>query len=266
MVVDVIVRRRLQLPRRVAQGGLTNASMRTANFSERATTTELVDDLSIDDPALRKNLRELEALNRWLGGRTTLLCALNKVFCKYSASFKDKTITVVDVGCGGGDLIRTVHAWAKAKKFSVKLIGIDANPFMIRYAETQIQTDSTTKFVTLNVFSDAFKAMRFDVACLNLFCHHLDDPQLVAMLQQLHKQASAAVIINDLHRHWLAYVSIEWMARLFGFTHLARHDGPLSVLRAFRKTELVRLLKMAKIDSYEIHWHWAFRWETILWT
>jgi len=234
-------------------------------FDERSDKKELVDDLALDDSALGKNLEELEAVNRWLGGRTTLISALDKVYRKHSSTLENKTVTIADLGCGGGDLLRATHVWARAKHLKVNLIGIDANPFMVRYALQKSQADGAIRFMTLNVFCDAFKTMRIDIACLNTFCHHLGDPDLVTLLKQLRQQTSTAIIVNDLHRHWIAYLSIKWISRLLNFSYLARHDGPLSVLRAFRKCELIKLIKLAKVDSYQIRWHWAFRWEMILW-
>lgn len=234
-------------------------------FSQRSGEKELVDDLALDDPALTRNLQELEAVNQWLGGKTTLISALDKVCRQPSRLLEAETIVIADLGCGGGDLLRAVHAWAKAKQLSVELIGIDANPYMVRYAIENSRTFSKIQFKTANVLSDEFKTMRFDIVCLSTFCHHLSDTDLIRLLKQLETQTSTAIIVNDLHRHWIAYLSIKWISRLLNFSYLARHDGPLSVLRAFRKRELIDLIKRAGIDCYRIRWRWAFRWEVILW-
>jgi 2-polyprenyl-3-methyl-5-hydroxy-6-metoxy-1,4-benzoquinol methylase len=234
-------------------------------FSKRSSKKELVDDLALDDAALTQNLRELEAVNHWLGGRTTLISALTEVHQRHSRVLQAKTITIGDLGCGGGDLLRAVHAWAKAKQLSVELIGIDANPFMVRYAVEKSRTFSKIRFTTANVLSDAFKTMRFDIVCLNTFCHHLSDAELIKLFKQLGTQTGTAIIVNDLHRHWIAYLSIKWISRLLNFSYLARHDGPLSVLRAFRKRELIDLIKRADFDCYRIRWRWPFRWQVILW-
>jgi hypothetical protein len=136
---------------------------------------------------------------------------------------------------------------------------------MVRYAVEKSRTFGKLRFETANVFSDAIKTMRFDIVCLNTFCHHLSDADLIKLFEQLHTQTSTAVIINDLHRHWIAYLSIKWISRLLNFSYLGRHDGPLSVLRAFRKRDLIDLIKAAAIDCYRIRWRWAFRWQVILW-
>ena len=97
----------------------------------------------------------------------------------------------------------------------------------------------------------------------SLFCHHFTDDELVTLLRQWRAQAQVAVIINDLHRHWLAYHSIKWLTRLLGGSYLVRHDAPLSVARAFRRKDWVALLARAGITRYELRWRWAFRWQVI---
>jgi SAM-dependent methyltransferase len=234
-------------------------------LNQRSDKKELMDDLALDDTALSKNLQELEAVNRWLGGKATLIAALDKVCQRHPGLLASETITIADLGCGGGDLLRAIHDWAKTKQLDVKLIGIDANPFMVSYAIEKSRTLGAIRFQTANVLADAFKTMRFDIVCLNTFCHHLNDADLVRLLKQLETQTSTAIIVNDLHRHWIAYLSIKWISRLFNFSYLARHDGPLSVLRAFRKRELIDLIKRANFERFRIRWRWAFRWEVILW-
>src|SRR5689334_7304219 len=144
-------------------------------FTTRSDKKELVDDLALDDAALRRNLQELAGVNRWLGGKSTLISALNEICLQQPRLFTAQIITIADLGCGGGDLLRAVHEWAKAKSLNVELIGIDANPFVVRYAVEKSGAFGVIRFTNVNVLSDAFKTMRFDIVCLNTFCHHLSD-------------------------------------------------------------------------------------------
>jgi hypothetical protein len=84
------------------------------------------------------------------------------------------------------------------------------------------------------------------------------------MLRQWQQQARVAVVINDLHRHALAYHSIRWLTRLFGGSYLVQNDAPLSVARAFRRADWERMLADAGIRRYELRWCWAFRWQVII--
>jgi 2-polyprenyl-3-methyl-5-hydroxy-6-metoxy-1,4-benzoquinol methylase len=235
------------------------------SFSRRSTQAELTDDLTLKGEASIKNMQELEAVNLWLGGKATLISAFNKIYKKCPNLFKDKKTVIADLGCGGGDLLRDIHDWANDKGLSVELVGIDANPATIKCAIKNANGFNNIQFKTANVLSDELKQMRFDIVCLNSFCHHLSDANLIALLKQLQTQTRVAIIINDLHRHWFAYLSIKWLAQLLNFSYLSKHDGPMSVLRAFQKHELVNLLKAANIDRFQIRWRWAFRWGVIIW-
>lgn len=234
-------------------------------FSKRSSQKELMDGLVLDEASLNKNLRELEITNSWFGGKNTLISALNMVHQKHANLFRNKKTTIADLGCGGGDLLIAIHDWAKCNELNVDLVGIDTNSFMIQYATEKSSAVSNIRFENVNVISDAFSAMQFDIVCLNNFCHHLRDPELISLLKQLKKKTNLAIFINDLHRHWLPYLAIVGLSRLLNFSYLAKHDGSLSVLRAFQKHELIHLLALADIDCYTIHWRWTFRWQIIIW-
>jgi len=85
---------------------------------------------------------------------------------------------------------------------------------------------------------------------------------LVKLLKQF-KVQSEKVIINDLHRHFLAYYSIKWITRFFSKSPMVQNDACLSVWRAFTKNDWEEILKLAEIQSYNLVWRWAFRWKLI---
>jgi hypothetical protein len=82
--------------------------------------------------------------------------------------------------------------------------------------------------------------------------------------KQLKKQVELGYIINDIHRHWLAYYSIKILTRLFSRSAMVKYDAPLSVLRAFKKAELKKILEAAGPAEYKIQCKWAFRWQAIV--
>ncbi|MBL7875144.1 MAG: SAM-dependent methyltransferase, partial [Cyclobacteriaceae bacterium] len=87
------------------------------------------------------------------------------------------------------------------------------------------------------------------------------EAELVLLFSQLKQQTTAAIIINDIHRHPLAFYSIKLLTQLFSKSAMVKFDAPLSVLRAFTKTELQIILQKAIINNYKIVWKWAFRWQ-----
>jgi 2-polyprenyl-3-methyl-5-hydroxy-6-metoxy-1,4-benzoquinol methylase len=231
-------------------------------FKKRSEELELMDDLLLAEEALRRNLDELEVINQRLGGYKVVTNALETLLPELRKL--NRKITIADLGCGGGDTLREMAVWCQEKKLPVALKGIDANNFMLQYATLKCVAYPEITFQQQNIFSEEFARQRYDIIVCSLFCHHFSDADLATFFQQFAKQARTAVIINDLHRHPVAYYSIKALTNLFSGSYLVKNDAPLSVLRAFRKKELQNLLLAAGIKNYSLRWKWAFRWQLIL--
>jgi SAM-dependent methyltransferase len=181
------------------------------NFTARATTPELMDDLNLASDELRQNLDELETINTWLGGYRPVLAALARLRPRFP---KGRPLRLADLGSGGGDTLRHVAAWARRQGVPVALTGIDANEFMLTYAAAKSTAYPEISYRQVDIFSPGFAAQPYDVLTASLFCHHFTDAELVDLLRRWHRQAQVAVVINDLHRHPLAYYSIKYLTRL----------------------------------------------------
>jgi 2-polyprenyl-3-methyl-5-hydroxy-6-metoxy-1,4-benzoquinol methylase len=231
-------------------------------FAKRSEEKELLDDFQCEGEDLEQNLRELRFINKWLGGNEVTLRALGKSVPEKLPALN--RLCIADLGCGGGDMLREIARWSRNKKLSVELSGIDANDFIIAYAQRHSQDYPEINYQVLNVFSEDFSRQTFDIVNCTLFCHHIEDASLIRLLAQLRTQVRVAVVINDLHRHWLAYYSIKWLTYFFSRSYMVRHDAKLSVLRGFRKKELEHLIRAAGYTDFSIRWRWAFRWEVLL--
>lgn len=233
-------------------------------FKKRSTKKELIDIQKIEKIELLKNLKEFEIINRWLGCKRSLIKSLDYIYHKNNIFFKNEKITIADLGCGGGDLLKEIHYWATDKNIKPKLVGIEKNPDIIQYAKESNQALSTIQYKNMDILAEGFNENQFDVICLNNVCHHFDNEPLKKLLESLVKQTRLAIIINDLHRHFIAYFSIKIITKVLGLSFLARHDGPLSVLRAFRKKELLEVMPQLDVMSVQVKWCWPFRWLVII--
>ncbi|GHA66620.1 methyltransferase domain-containing protein [Pontibacter akesuensis] len=229
-------------------------------LKHRSYEPEIMDDLTISSDEMRQTLNELEVINNWLGGHKVILDALDKLVAEH----KPQLLRIADIGCGGGDTMKNIARWARRKGVKVELVGVDANDFIVQYARNHCSEFPEIQVEQHDVFSDEFAREQYDVVVCSLFCHHFTDEQLVQMFRQLHQQAQLAVIINDLHRHWLAYYSIKCLTAVFSKSPMVQNDGPLSVWRAFKRPELERLVRDAGISTYKLRWMWAFRWQLLL--
>ncbi len=231
-------------------------------FARRSTQSELIDELTLSGDDLRRNLEELAFINHWLGGNAVTLSGLDKVI-RLNQPLQ-KPLRVADLGCGGGDMLVLMAKWASRKKVNATFTGVDANAFIVDYARQHTADEPRITYLLQNIFSEEFRQQTFDVVTCTLFCHHFDDQSLVNLLHQLRQQTRVAVVLNDLHRHWLAYYSIAWLTRWFSRSYLVKNDAKLSVWRAFRRRELANLLTAAGFTDFQIRWRWAFRWEVVI--
>lgn len=231
------------------------------DFSKRSYEEELMDDLSLQGDALTKNLEELEVINRYLGGNEVVIHALKQLLKIHQET--EKPIEIADLGTGGGDLPRRIVEWARKRHIPLKITGIDANPFMISFSQEKAVSYPEIGFELADIFSPEFQARKYDIVICSLFCHHFREEQLIPLFSQMQAQSKLGFIINDLHRHPLAYYGIKLLTRLLGGSYLVRNDAPLSVARAFKKRELKALLDQAGIVAYRIRWMWAFRFQVV---
>lgn len=230
----------------------------------RATEPELMDDLTLASDDLRQNLKELEIINRWLGGHAVVRQGLNQLNShRFLTSFPKSKLKIADLGSGGGDTLRMVAQWARKRKLKVELVGIDANAFMLDYSAGLSQEYPEISYRQADVFSAAFAQEQFDIVICSLFLHHFTDEALATLLAQLSGQVRLAVLINDLHRHVLAYYAIKGLTQIFSRSYLVKNDAPLSVRRAFTTTDWKKILATAGIQTYQLRWRWAFRWQVI---
>lgn len=230
------------------------------DFSKRSSDIEIMDDLSCSGEVVDQSLRELEKINKLLGGNYVTIDGINTLL----KNEKGSVIKIADLGCGSGDILRLIKKWARKKNVNVQLTGIDANSSIIAYASTHTPAEFQIHYEAINIFSQHFRYQMFDIVVGTLFFHHFSNEQLISFFSQLKDQSKIGFIINDIHRHWFAYHSIKWLTQLFSKSPMVKSDAPLSVLRAFKKNELKQILKSAGIDNYTIRWMWAFRWQVIV--
>ncbi|RYE35789.1 MAG: methyltransferase domain-containing protein [Sphingobacteriaceae bacterium] len=223
------------------------------DFSKRATKPELMDDFSLPSAEINPLLTGLELVNQYLGGYNIIFSALKTVSVQ-------QNFCISDWGCGGGDVLRAIDK--KFKNDNLILSGIDATPAAVAFAN-QKNTSPNISFVLADVLSAETKNLQADIVLSTLFTHHFLDDEWVLLIRKMLDCSKHAVVIDDLHRHWLPYYVIKILTKLTN-SRLAQYDGPLSVLKGFKRKELEVLLQKAGINNYSIRWKWAFRWQIIL--
>lgn len=228
------------------------------NLSIRSSEAEIMDDLNISGEVISQTLRELDIINRTLGGNQISLAAFKRQLSTHSVK------TVADLGCGGADILLAMANISRKMNRQVLFTGIDANPHIVDYARQHTSEQPEITVTCDNIFSERFQQQTFDVIHCCLFLHHFTEDELIGLFKSFYKQADVAIIVNDLHRHPLAYHAIMLITKLFSRSYMVRNDAALSVARGFKKNELKHILEKAGISHYSLRWRWAFRWELII--
>ena len=224
------------------------------DLSHRSSEIEIMDDLSINEPVVFQTLKELDFINSTLGGNKISLTAFNKAI-----SSREK-ISVMDLGSGSGELLRKMCESARLNNTVFEGYGIDANPFICQYAQQQTKDRPSVFFDSKDVLDPDCYKQQVDIIHACLFIHHFSRDQIIWLLRQWKNTARQKVIINDLHRHPIAYYSIKWLTNLFSKSSMVKYDAPLSVARGFTRKDWIDLLEEADITNYSLKWKWAFRW------
>lgn len=199
-------------------------------------------------------LAELQQVNRWLGDaralRTTLLRTIRES--------QLKTFSVIDVGAGSGELLRTIAEWATRNNCEVKLTGVELNARSARAIAEQSARFSVHA-VRADAFALPFSDNQFDYAICSLFLHHFKDEQAVKILGELNRVARREVVVIDLHRHPVAYYFYTTIGRLLFHNRLIREDGALSILRGFKPVELQGLAERSELKHVTVQRRFPYR-------
>ncbi|WP_272022077.1 methyltransferase domain-containing protein [Olleya namhaensis] len=229
------------------------------NTKYRSEAEEIMDDLDYNGPILHDALDKLAKINQWLGGNIVTINGLKKALKNHN---KSEAITIIDLGCGGGDILREISLFGIKNNYNFKLIGIDANPHTVNYANSLSQKYDNVSFEAIDIFSDQFNNLEYDLVLTTLFLHHFKEDQLVSFLKPVLQKAKLGIVVNDLHRHKLAYYLFKLLCTTIKNKTIVE-DGLTSVLRGFKREELTTISEQINAN-YQIQWKWAFRFQWIL--
>jgi len=215
-------------------------------FEERATELERIDTGDYTPEEYATFLREIAFINRYLGdGRALKKSLLYEIEHSYRLEF-----SVLDVGCGSGELLRMIAEFAERSGRVASLVGIDLNP--ISSATTRSESSGFPEIASVqgDAFQLPFADGAFDYAISSLFFHHLTDEQIPIVLREMSRVSRRGVFVIDLHRDRVAYLGYKVFCAVFRISELVRHDGSLSIRKGFRAGELSALATKAGLANF----------------
>lgn len=227
----------------------------------RTDDPEIMDDFDLKGDILKESLDKIALINQLLGGNKLTLKGVFKLLKKVPDS---NIITIVDVGCGNGDMLRKLADFGYKNNLNLELIGIDANSFTVNYAKHLSRNYSNISYRCEDIFDKSFRELKHDIALCTLTLHHFKNNEITQILNLFYTNSKLGFVINDLHRSVIAYRLFQAVCFVFGLNEMSRKDGLTSILRGFKKQELIAFSENLKFKKYSIRWKWAFRYQWII--
>ena len=231
------------------------------NTKYRTNQSEIMDDFDMKGEVLRDALDKIAKINQLLGGNKLTLEGVKNIL---KQNPNQEKITIVDVGCGNGDMLRTLADYAIPNAIKLELIGIDANQFTVDYAQKLSTQYPNISYRCEDIFDKAFENLHYDIVLCTLTLHHFKDDEIIKLLSLFKKNAKLGIVINDLQRSSISYRLFHGLCVVFRLNHMSREDGLVSILRGFKKPELEQFSKKLQFKNYSIEWKWAFRYQWII--
>jgi SAM-dependent methyltransferase len=215
------------------------------DFSQRADLIELMDQpCSYEE--LRACLHDIAKVNTLTLAHRPTLSWLDQLADSLPGSAGP--LRIVDVGCGYGDTLRRIDAWAVKRGIAVTLTGIDLNPDAIRACREATPSTQRIEWMVGDALSD-HPTDDTDVVLSTLLTHHLPNPEIVRFLSWMEETAQHGWFINDLHRQPTPYKLFRLWARFSNWHAFVRHDGPVSIRRSFVPEDWEQLCASAEIPA-----------------
>jgi len=202
------------------------------------------------DREVQENLAEMDRINRWLGGDRALFLHLHPRLRGLTGR-----AVLIDLGTGSGCLPARLAGWAARNRLDLQAWGVDWSARNLRAA----RGPARVRLAQADAAALPFAVGAADYCISSLFMHHFPPEALVQVLRSAQQVARRGIVMADLVRGWLPFFFFRLAAPVLARSRLTRHDGALSILRAYRPDELLCLARQAGLPNPRVYTHWPWR-------
>lgn len=200
----------------------------------------------LDRPApfadLVQSLADIARLNALFGGRRLIVAHVERLI---AAAPRDREITVLDVGTGGADIPTSLARWARRAGRRLRILALDRDPPTLAVARRAAARYPEIVLLQGDALALPVRPHSVDVVISALTLHHLGPGEAVRCLAEMDAAARVGFVVSDLVRSRAAYALVWLATRALTRNRMSRHDGPLSVLRAYTPDEVRALCEKA---------------------
>ena len=219
--------------------------------ARRSAQIEILDG-RVDTDELARILADLARFNGAMMGHWPVLQWLNRAVRELPS---DQPLTLLDIGCGYGDLLRTVRRWARKRGRTMKLIGIDLSPQVMEIARGVTDASDDIDYYAGDIFKFE-PAIPIDLITTSLVTHHLSDEMIVRFLCLMESYARRGWVIYDLQRSRVPFYFILLAGALLRLHPVVTYDGRVSVARSLTREEWETAVGRAGIPSKAVDLRW----------
>ncbi|MGJ0203785.1 methyltransferase domain-containing protein [Leucobacter sp. gxy201] len=208
------------------------------NLAERdARLAELMDDPACDPERLRRTLRRFGVVNRAVSSWGSVY----RSHLRPVLAALDGPARMLDIGSGGGDVLRRISRLALRDGFRIEALGIDPDPRALGAARAG-RPVAGLSFRETRSRTLVEHGARFDIVISNHLLHHLDDDAFRELLSDSAVLATRLVVHSDIARSRTAYLAFAAAVTPIAPGSFLRVDGLRSIRRSYTLPELEQRL------------------------
>ena len=208
---------------------------------------EKLDNITLHGQTLHNALQSLEWVNKWFGNHRAVIKAIQQVYKK-----EEKPLSIIDLGCGGGDLILAVAKSLQQHKIEFTITGIDGNADSLAFAQKKCETFPQINFIQADILSKDFSIKPCDILISSHFIYHFSYDSLIDFIKSNLRLIATAVIFSELNRNRSAMRLFKFSSILLPISKLAKEDGLIAIKRSFTVKEWLSILQNTGIGKYSL--------------
>ncbi len=226
-----------------------------SDFTKRSYQLERIDTGDYTAEEYDQFLEDIRLVNRFAGDNWALRSSLFREI----EHEKVTSFSVLDVGAGSGELLRSCAAFAKKTKRGVRLTGLELSERSSQAILEESKEIAEINAVRANALQLPFSDDSFDYVICSLFTHHFRETDIVTILNEISRVAGKKIFVIDLHRHPFASILYKAFCAVFIKGILVKTDGALSIKRGFTPHELEEIAESAELKDPRVSRHFPFR-------
>ena len=216
---------------------------------------EIIDGPPVPVADLACCMSDIARVNGLFFGRMVTMIHVKRML---AALPPDRLVTVLDVGTGAADIPRAVVRWARRAGRRIRVFALDRDPVTLEIATQAARGYPEITFLQGDALSLPIRPGAVDLTISAMTLHHLEPDAAVGYLGEMDAAARMGFVVNDLVRTRLAHAVVWLVTRLVTRGWIARHDGPLSVLRSYTPSEVTALCEKAGLLDASVVYHWPY--------